>query len=411
MTTTSVFRISFVSRAKKRDTESITIFCRINVNGKRTEFALIKDVPAKAWNQDKEKLTHLYKDYSRSNNYIDQVKAKLTNIYRELTLSEKTITPVIIKNSYLGTTQKGHTLSFLYDYHYKTQISILSSGTIAHYKTTIKYLDEFLISVKKMDDILINEIDYLFLTDFEAFLRSYLPKDRYTKMTHNVVMKHMTRLRKLLNLAIKLDWIQKNPFDRFNVTYTKVDRGYLTNQELETVMYKEIKIERLQFIRDLFVFSCYTGHAYIDVRNLKPDNIVLGIDGGQWIRTKRQKTKIPIQIPLLPIALDIVNRYKKSPKSIHNDLVFPPISNQKLNSYLKEIADCCSINKNLTFHLARHTFATTVVLGNGVPIETVSKILGHTKLSTTQIFARVLQDKISQDMSDLNKKLQNATND
>ncbi|MCW3808095.1 site-specific integrase [Plebeiobacterium marinum] len=155
----------------------------------------------------------------------------------------------------------------------------------------------------------------------------------------------------------------------------------------------------------MFIFSCYTGLAYIDVCQLTPENVILNIDGEFWIHTKRQKTGVTVQVPLLPVAQSIVYKYKDDPKCLNKNRLFPVISNQKLNSYLKEIADICGINKNLTFHLARHTFATTVTLANGVPIETVSKLLGHTKLSTTQIYAKVLQNKISKDMMELRIKL------
>ncbi len=411
MTTNQLLYVKFYTRVTKSDKEIGMLYMRISYNTKRIDFSFNHKVKLNSWNSDKETVKSTDKNFREINRAISTAKTKIFSIYEKLKYAGKTISPEILKNNFLGNTEKAHTLSFLIDYHYKTQSVILSPGTLAHYKTTERYLIEFLCTCKKMDEILIKEIDYQFITDFDAFLRTHQPVDHQRPMSHNVVMKHMTRFRKLLNLASKLDWITKNPFVRYTISYTKVDRGHLTNQELQKIINKEIRIERLQLIRDLFVFSCYTGLAYTDVRTLKPENIVLGIDGDLWIHTKRQKTNIPIQIPLLPIALDIVNKYKDSPKSVHNNLVFPPISNQKLNSYLKEIADNCDIHKNLTFHIARHTFATSVALGNGVPIETVSKILGHTKLSTTQIFARVLQDKISQDMSDLNKKLQNATND
>ncbi len=411
MTTTS-FNVSFVSRINKKNKETANIFCRIQANGQRVEFCLVKSIPKDSWVSKKESFNHTYKDFRKTNLFIAQVKSKIIDIHRRLTLEEKLITPLILKNHYLGKSEeKGKTLSFLIDYHYKTQNSVLSSGTLAHYKTTQRYLTEFLHQIKRVDNILLKEIDYKFITEFEAFLRTYQPTDHQRTMSHNVIMKHLTRIRKLLNLASKLEWIDKNPFDRFPITYTKVDRGYLTELELKTIISKEIKIERLCFIRDLFVFSCYTGLSFIDVNKLKPENISLDIDGEYWINTKRQKTEISIQIPLLPIAFDIINKYKNHPKAIHHNLVFPPISNQKLNSYLKELADICSINKNLTFHLARHTFATTVTLSNGVPIETVSKILGHTKLSTTMLYARVLKQKISSDMFDLRQKLKSKDSD
>ncbi len=405
MTTNPTFCVSFILRISKTKPEQSTIYARVAVNGKRTEFSIIKNVPTNSWQSKKETLNHSYKEFRKANAYIDQVRSQLTAIYRELTLSKELATPSIIKNHFFGNSSEVQTLSYLIEYHTKTQSQVLSSGTLAHYRTTEKYLREFLLSYKKTSDIYLTQIDYQLITEFESYLRLYKPTDHHKPMSHNVVMKHLTRLRKMVNLAIKLDWITKNPFDRFTVTYKKVDRGYLREQELQLIMDKEFSIERLSFVRDLFVFSCYTGLSYVDVYNLEQDNIVLGIDGEKWIFTKRQKTDITLQIPLLPIAAEIVNKYKNNYKALNTNKIFPLISNQKVNSYLKEIADICGINKNLTFHLARHTFATTVTLGNGVPIETVSKILGHTKISTTQVYARVLQNKISDDMSKLKNKL------
>lgn len=171
---------------------------------------------------------------------------------------------------------------------------------------------------------------------------------------------------------------------------------------------QEFQQERLERVRDLFVFSCYTGISYIDIMNLTQDNILLGIDGGNWIFTHRQKTKIKVKIPLLGKAEELMNKYKDHPMTIVSGTLFPKITNEKLNAYLKDVAFVCGIKKNLTFHMARHTFATTITLSNGVPIETVSKLLGHSKIATTQIYARVLERKVSEDINALKRKLSTA---
>jgi len=209
----------------------------------------------------------------------------------------------------------------------------------------------------------------------------------------------------MINLGVQMEWLERNPFITYKMKFEKVDRDFLTKNELAAVEDKEISIERLIWVRDIFVFSCYTGLAYIDVVNLKQDNLVTGIDGEVWIDTSRQKTNTPVQMPLLPKALNILKKYESKREYLPNGSLLPILSNQKLNSYLKEIADICGITKHLTFHTARHTFATTVTLNNGVPIETVSKMLGHTKLTTTQIYARVLATKLSADIEELKKKL------
>ena len=184
-----------------------------------------------------------------------------------------------------------------------------------------------------------------------------------------------------------------------------MERGYLTREELSFIEDKVFAISRLEWVRDLFVFSCYTGLAYTDLMQLRPSNLIIGIDGKYWIKTLRQKTDIPVNVPLLPKAMELLKKYQQHPKAVVKGTLFPVISNQKLNSYLKEIADLVGINKDLTFHLARHTFATTVTLSNGVPIETVSKMLGHTKITTTQIYAKVIEKKVGEDMQLLENKL------
>lgn len=192
-----------------------------------------------------------------------------------------------------------------------------------------------------------------------------------------------------------------DPFANYKIRLEKVDRGYLSEDEIKIILKKKMVSERLEQVRDVFIFSCFSGLTYIDVANLKEDNIRKSFDGNLWIITKRQKTNTDVNVPLLDIPKMILEKYKGK---LPGGKILPIISNQKLNAYLKEIADVCGIKKNLTFHLARHTFATTTTLAKGVPIETVSKMLGHTNIETTQIYARITNNKISNDMQGLDKK-------
>jgi integrase len=263
----------------------------------------------------------------------------------------------------------------------------------------------FIRQIKKLQDVRLSKINFQFITEFEHFLRSYQPTDHRKKMTNNGLMKHMERLQKVLNMAHKLDWMTERPMDKYRLSFTKKDRGYLDVEELAILELNPMPCDRLEMVRDLFIFACYSGLSYIDLYHLKPSNLVLGIDGEYWIRTKRQKSNENVIVPILPKALEMIQKYKGDPRSLANGTVFPPISNQKMNAYLKEIAEICGIFKHLTFHLARHTFATTITLSNGVPIETVSKMLGHTKISTTQIYSKVVERKVSEDMMALRQKL------
>jgi site-specific recombinase XerD len=323
-------------------------------------------------------------------------------------LEKQKITSDAIKKKFYGIEESEQTLMCLIKYHNDRMDENLEWGTQKNYFTTEKYIFEFLNDKLKKKDIPLSELNYRFINDFEYFLRKHQPTDHQKPMGNNTIMKHIERLRKMINLAVKMEWIEKDPFTAHKAKFIKVQRGYLTQEELELIEQKEFSIERLQQVKDLFVFSCYTGLAYIDAINLKSADIRKGIDGGEWIFTARQKTDVPVQVPLLSKASNIIAKYKDHPKTKLSGTVFPVISNQKLNSYLKEIADLCNISKNLTFHLARHTFATTVTLTNGVPIESVSKMLGHSDIRTTQIYAKVVEIKISEDMAKLQNKLQSV---
>lgn len=232
-----------------------------------------------------------------------------------------------------------------------------------------------------------------------------MPQNHKKPLNNNGVMKHIERLRKMINMGVKLDWLSKDPFSSFKKHFDKVERVCLTNKELSYLENKLFSIERLKHVRDMFLFSCYTGLAYIDLAELSPNDIITGNDGGLWISTIRVKTDVSVRIPLLPQAIELIDEYRNDPRAQNNGTVFPVISNQRMNGYLKEIADVCGIKKTLTFHIARHTFATTVTLSNGVPIESVSKMLGHTSIRTTQIYAKVIDRKLSEDIRNLQQRM------
>jgi len=404
MKTTHTFGIQFIIRTGKKDKEKGLVYARITVETRRIEISLKKTIAVEEWNKARGIAKGFSPEAKKFNSYLEHVRSQLTDAYRELQINKEKISPENIKALFLGDSDE-HTLIELVDYHNTTQSSVLSPGTIKNYRTTKKYLQRFLKSQFKSSDIYLAQVNYKFIIDFEYYLRNYQPVDHRKPLGNNGVMKHQERFRKMINLGYRLGWITQTPFDSYKLIFRKVERGFLTERELDTIERKRLGVERLQTVRDVFIFSCYTGLSYIDAINLSPDEINLGIDGQYWIFSKRQKTNTKLRIPLLPKALEISKKYQKHPRSVSRNKVFPLFSNQKLNSYLKEIADLCEIKKNLTFHLARHTFATTVTLSNGVPIETVSQVLGHKSISTTQIYAKVLERKISEDMGELRKRL------
>lgn len=406
MRTTNTFGIQFITRVNKAKDGKAPIYVRITVDSRRVEISLKRWIDTADWNSQKGMARGSREEIKSLNHYLEEVKARLMECYQEMQIQKQLITADAIKRQFLGSDEKEHTLSKLVEYHNSKYKSVLAWGTMKNYMTTQKYIQRFLNDRLVTSDIFLSELSYKFITDFEFYLRAYEPKDHQKAMTNNGVMKHLERLKKMAGLAVRLEWISRDPFEKYQLRFLRVEREYLEAEELAAIENKEFKIVRLQWVRDLFVFSCYTGLAYIDTMNLTPDNINIGIDGEHWIITCRQKTDQPVRIPILAKAWEIIEKYRSHPRALAKGTLFPVISNQKLNSYLKEIADFCEIRKNLTFHLARHTFATTVTLCNGVPLETVSKMLGHTKITTTQIYARVVERKISEDMKALREKLE-----
>jgi len=401
MKSQSTFATLFWVSSTRIKNGQVSVYARITVNGKRANISLKRKVALSEWNTSKGRARGTKNESRLLNRYLDQVQSRIYESYEQLRAEKELISAQTIKARFLGEDDNEYSLLTLVDYHNTQMSEALSYGTLKNYFTTQKYIRNFLIENMRRDDIYLSKLSFGFLVDFEKYLRGYIPTDHQKPMGNNTMMKHIQRLRKMVTLAYKIEWINKDPFLKFKPSYIKKEREFLRDCELQTIIDKEFEIERLEIVKDLFVFSCYTGLSYIDVMNLNDDNIAYGIDGGKWIITNRQKTNNKVKIPLLQIAEEVIGKYKNHKKTLRTQTLFPNLSNQKLNAYLKEIADLCGIKKNLTFHMARHTFATTVTLSNGVPIETVSKLLGHTKIATTQIYARVLEHKVSKDMNNL----------
>jgi len=403
----TTYSTAFILRRCKGENQQALIYCRITVDMMRTEFSIKYKVRKELWNNGQARGN--CEEGKSVNAYLKQVEAQIFHHYREMLVERKLITAEALKNAYLGLNANEHSLLRLIEYHNTQHEHTLEWGTLKNYFTTQKYVQSYLKERLRTSDIFLSHLKYKFITDFEFFLRKHVPDDHHKPMGNNTVMKHIERLRKMINLAVRMEWMERDPFAAYQQKFQKVEREFLSKEELALVEFKDLKIARLQWVRDLFIFSCYTGLAYIDVMRLTPKNITTGVDGELWLVTKRKKTTNQVLVPLLPKPVEIINRYTGHPRSQTDGTLFPNISNQKLNSYLKEIADLCNINKNLTFHLARHTFATTITLTNGVPIESVSKMLGHSAISTTQIYAKVIEKKLSDDMRNLKRKLESDT--
>lgn len=406
MRSSNTFGIQFVIRLSKlQKTDPATVFARISVNGRRCEISLKKKINPQNWDDVKGKARGTKDEIRKLNEHIERVRTLIADGYHALVQQKKVVTVDAVKALFLGDNENEMTLIKLGEYHNSEMKDKLADGTMKNYYTTQKYIAKFLKEKLHRNDISLAELNYKFIIDFETYLSKHQPKDHQKPLHNNGIMKHLERLCKMVNMAVTMDWLNKDPFAKFKQHFDKVERFYLTKEELAAIEKKKFSIERLQTVKDLFLFSCYTGLAYIDTMNLTTENIIKGIDGNDWLITSRQKTDTDVRVPLLPQAEALIKKYKNHPKASNHGTLFPVISNQKTNSYLKEIADLCNINKAITFHIARHTFATTVTLSNGVPIESVSKMLGHTTIRSTQVYAKVVEQKLSEDMLNLRKRL------
>ena len=391
--------VVFVVRKLTSKVDTIKIYARVTVDGKRAEFNLNRELSVSLWDEKRKRGKGFSKYVISLNKYIDQVFTGLHEAHRQLLQEEVDITSAGIKARYLGEDERGKTLLDLITYHNTSMLTVLRKGTMKNYFTTERCIKEFLEETG-VKDVPLKKLNYAFIVDFEQYIRKYKPLTRMG-CANNGTMKHMERLKKMSRLAVKLEWLEKDPFINFKLRFEKVERQFLTEGELQVIEETTFKVPSTQHIKDLFIFACYTGLSFIDVQELKADHLVKGMDGNDWLYTKRTKTDEPLKIPLLPKAKEIIDKYKDDPSLFENGRLLPMYSNPMINRTLKDIAKVCGIRKKVTFHVARHTFATAITLSNGVPIETVSKLLGHTKLSTTQIYARVVEKKVGEDMQNL----------
>lgn len=405
MRSSTTFSILFFLKQGGRKKKIHTIYVRITLNNQRVELSLKISVDPQDWDISRGKMKGSNPDARRINTYLDQIRTEVFEAYDQLRKENQLLTAEAIKARFLHQDKSEYTLLQAVEYHYKLAQSTLRPGTLSHYRVTENYIRRFLIKKMKVKDIYLSQLTYGFITKFENFMRMHVPVDHQRPMGNNTTMKHLQRFRKVISVAVRMEWMDKDPFIHYKTKFVKRERQFLSQNELEAIENLRFVVERLEYVKDLFIFGCYTGLSYIDAINLTPDNVVIGIDGGKWIFSNRIKTGNTLKIPLLETAEKIIHKYKDHPRSLNRGSLFPKISNQKLNSYLKEIADQCGITTHLTFHIARHTFATTVTLMNGVPLETVSKLLGHAKISSTQIYAKVIESKVSEDMKDLRMRL------
>ncbi|HUH51838.1 MAG TPA: site-specific integrase [Flavobacterium sp.] len=399
---TKVSILFYAKRSKANVNGLVPIYTRITVNGKRLELSTGRFIEISKWSVVANKMKGSSEEARSINNHLDLLKIQIIDAQMELIHKKTPVTAESLKMKILGVDERTRMLIPIFEDHNKKMKELVGKefapGTLERYVTSLRHTKDFLRWKYKTDDIDITKIDHTFIMDYEFWLRSV------KNCANNTAVKYVKNFHKVINICLANGWLDKNPFLNYKSKVKEIERVFLAEGEVQAMLNKEFKTDRLNLVKDIFLFSCFTGLAYVDVKNLTKSHISIGIDGEKWIFTHRKKTEVASKIPVLPVAQMIIDKYKNHPECINKDKLLPILTNQKMNAYLKEIADICEIEKDLTFHIARHTFATTITLTNGVPIESVSKMLGHKNLKTTQHYAKVLDKKISDDMKILKEK-------
>ncbi|MHA7129319.1 site-specific integrase [Algoriphagus namhaensis] len=403
------FRITFFLKSRKNSSDELRhLFLRLTVNGESREISTKLDWSKKRWNTKAGMATGNKEDALRLNAYLDSIRVKIMTARLKLMEKGQDVTVDALRRILLGESEENQYLLEIFRKHNEHMESLVGSefapGTLQRYKTSFDHTQAYIQWKYGKADIEIRKLNYEFISDYEYWFKSV------RKCSHNTTVKYLANMKKIVLDCVRKGWLARDPFMNYKLAKKEVHREALTEDELQRIAKKVFPTDRLNQIRDIFIFSCYTGLAYIDVRNLKKEQIITGIDGEKWLMTQRQKTQSPTRLPLLPEALRIIKKYSDHPAIEITDKVLPTPSNQKTNAYLKEIADLCGIRKELTFHIARHTFATTITLANGVPLETVSKMLGHKSLAQTQHYAKILDHKVSEEMKALKEILNSKSN-
>lgn len=380
------------------------ISARITINGQRTELSTQREVSLTMWNPEAQMATGKTQEAKDVNNHLAVIKTKILACQTKIESRQKEATAEAIRNEYVGKRPERKKVIEAFNFWMERLKKSVdekkkSQATYDKYDDTRQHLKAFILHQYKVTDMYLDEVSYAFVTDFEFYLSTT------KKLSQNTLMKYISQTKTIFRMANGRGWLPVNPVATFSCSFDWSDPLRLEMHELEEIFQKELKAKRLEEVRDTYVFMCYTGFAYIDAFHLTEENIFWGIDKQKWIARDRQKTDGTECIPLLDIPLQILEKYKRHPFCVNSGKLLPINSNQRFNGYLKELAAVCGINKELTTHTARHTFATTVTLENDVPLETVGKMLGHKSIKSTQRYARVTRKKISNNMNELRTKL------
>ncbi|MBK8518740.1 MAG: site-specific integrase [Saprospiraceae bacterium] len=397
-------KVSFIVRKDRMQNGLGPVYLQLFLDSKRVRISTDQLVNMKDWD---EKLGRLKGNSAMSNSlneYLEKIKLDTLRIYNDYKLKETDITVDMLKDRLtkkeIDQRKKLLEVCDIFNSNAEKLIGIeIGKITWGRYLAFRKRIADFLKLKYSMDDIYLSHLKYSFMVEYEFYIKTEV------KIQQNTMVKYLKYVNRVVEFAVNNEWMERNIFQNYKCPVKEAKREYLTQAELERIMTKEITIERLSEVRDVFVFCCHTGYAYKDAAMLTNEHIGTGINGRQWIYTSRQKNDNVANVPLLDIALEIIDKYKDHPKCVKENKLLPMKSNQKLNTYLKELADICDIKKPLTMHIARHTFATTVLLANGVSMEATSKMLGHSSIKTTQIYGKIVESRVADEMEMLSKKI------
>lgn len=398
----STFKVLFyLKRNAPKKNGLVPVMCRITVNGKVSQFSSKLDVEEKSWNVELGRVSGRSIIAQETNRMLDKIRVGINKAYQDICDRDNYVTAEKVRNIFLGMGMNHETLLAVFRQHnedYKKQVGkIKSERSYWKYCVVYNHLSDFIKQRYKVSDIALKELAPAFITDFELFLRT--EKNHCT----NTVWSYMMPFRSIIFTAINNGWLQRDPFHAYSITKEETKRGFLTKEEITLLINGTFKKKSYELIRDLFIFCTFTGLSWTDMANLTKENLQISFDGHLWIKTNRQKTGTESNIRLLDVAKHIIEKYEGMAE---NGKLLPVPCYPNCKNGIKVIAKKCGIDKNITWHQSRHSYATTVCLSNDVPIETLSKMLGHRSIRTTQIYAKITAEKVSRDMDKLSKQIE-----
>lgn len=400
----SSYGLTFFLKTPRKPKDIRMIYVRVTVDGKPKEASTNQKWDIKRWDQKTERAIGSKEDARVLNSYLDLLGSKIVQYKTELIGNGRAITAEKLLGCITGKNNRTNTLIQEFLEHNSEIEALAQKGEMApatakRFRTALGHVKEFMGYKYNVDDIDFRDLDFSFIKDYDFFLRTV------RNCNNNTTLKYITNFRKIVFRALDKEIIKTDPFKRFKRKLTKPSKKPLTSNQLHILENRVFSSERLSIVRDIFIFQCYTGLAYIDVFQLRKSDIQRGIDGELWIISDRQKTKAATKIPLLPKAIQIMKRYENDPLCIRRQSVLPVRSNQKCNEYLKEIATLCNFDIELNTHKARRTFASTVTLKNGVPMNIVKEMLGHSSILQTEEYAITEEISVGVEMKQLGNKL------